>query len=68
MACTKRHFIPGYVWHIAVRCHKREFLLNFPRGRRRWIEWLYQAKRWQFKYSGIRSGSTFLCDPQPAPL
>jgi len=50
MARAKRHYIPGHVWHITHRCHKREFLLKFPRDRRRWIEWLYQAKK---KYSGL---------------
>jgi putative transposase len=45
MARAKRHYIPGHVWHITHRCHKREFLLKFPRDRRRWIEWLYQAKK-----------------------
>jgi len=45
MARAKRHYVPGYVWHITHRCHKREFLLKFPRDRRRWIEWLYQAKK-----------------------
>ena len=50
MARAKRHYIPGYVWHITHRCHKREFLLKFPRDRRRWIEWLYQAKK---RYSGL---------------
>jgi hypothetical protein len=45
MARAKRHYIPGYVWYITHRCHKREFLLKFPRDRRRWIEWLYQAKK-----------------------
>ena len=50
MARAKRHYIPGYVWHITHRCHKREFLLKFPRDRRRWIEWLYQAKK---RYSGF---------------
>ncbi len=44
MARAQRHYIPGHVWHITHRCHKREFLLKFPRDRRRWIEWLYQAK------------------------
>ena len=28
MATAKRHFIPGYIWHITHRCHKREFLLR----------------------------------------
>ena len=50
MARAKRHYIPGYVWHITHRCHKREFLLKFPRDRRRWVEWLYQAKK---RYSGL---------------
>jgi len=50
MARAKRHYIPGYVWHITHRCHKREFLLKFSRDRRRWIEWLYQAKK---RYNGL---------------
>jgi putative transposase len=50
MARAKRHYLPGHVWHITHRCHKREFLLRFPRDRRRWIEWLYQAKK---KYHGL---------------
>ena len=28
MARANRHYIPGYVWHITHRCHKREFLLT----------------------------------------
>jgi len=27
MARAKRHHIPGQIWHITHRCHKREFLL-----------------------------------------
>ncbi|MDD2389994.1 MAG: transposase [Desulfobacterales bacterium] len=50
MARAKRHYIPGHIWHITHRCHKREFLLKFPKDRRRWIEWLFQAKK---KYSGL---------------
>jgi putative transposase len=26
MPRANRHFIPGYVWHITHRCHKKEFL------------------------------------------
>ena len=33
MARAKRHFIPGYIWHITHRCHKREFLLKFLKER-----------------------------------
>ena len=50
MARAKRHYIPGHVWHITHRCHKREFLLKFSRDRRRWIEWLYQARK---RYRGL---------------
>jgi putative transposase len=45
MARAKRHYIPGHVWHITHRCHKRTFLLKFAKDRNRWIEWLYQAKK-----------------------
>ena len=45
MARANRHFIPGYIWHITHRCHKREFLLKFARDRRRWLEWLLEAKK-----------------------
>ena len=27
------------------RCHKREFLLKFARDRRRWLHWLFEAKK-----------------------
>jgi len=29
MARANRHRLPGHVWHITHRCHKREFLLKF---------------------------------------
>jgi len=45
MARAKRHFIPGYIWHITHRCHKREFLLKFAKDRYRYWQWLYQAKK-----------------------
>jgi REP element-mobilizing transposase RayT len=33
------------VWHITHRCHKKEFLLKFSRDRRRWLSWLFEAKK-----------------------
>ena len=33
MPRANRHYIPGYVWHITHRCHKKEFLLKFARDR-----------------------------------
>ena len=37
MARAKRHFIPGYIWHITHRCHKQEFLLKFSKDRYRYL-------------------------------
>jgi putative transposase len=45
MARAKRHFIPGYVWHITHRCHKRDFLLKLVKDRARWKDWLFEAKK-----------------------
>ena len=45
MPRANRHYIPGYVWHITHRCHKKEFLLKFVRDKRRWMQWLFEAKR-----------------------
>jgi len=45
MARANRHYLPGYVWHITHRCHKREFLLKFSRDKKRWIYWLFEAKK-----------------------
>jgi putative transposase len=45
MARANRHYIPGYIWHITHRCHKKEFLLKFGRDRRCWIEWLFEARK-----------------------
>jgi len=45
MPRASRHYVPGYVWHITHRCHKQEFLLRFARDRRRWLTWLFEAKK-----------------------
>jgi REP element-mobilizing transposase RayT len=45
MARANRHYIPGYVWHITHRCHKKEFLLKFARDRKRWVDWLFEARK-----------------------
>ncbi len=45
MARANRHHIAGQVWHITHRCHKKEFLLKFGRDRKRWLEWLFEAKK-----------------------
>ena len=45
MARANRHFIAGQVWHITQRCHQKHFLLRYQVDRRRWLYWLYQARR-----------------------
>ena len=45
MARANRHFIPGYIWHLTHRCHKREFLLKFSRDRDRWLQLLFEARK-----------------------
>jgi len=45
MARANRHYIPGQVWHITHRCHKKEFLLKFAKDRRRWLHWVFEAKK-----------------------
>ncbi|MFO7559037.1 MAG: transposase [Desulfobacterales bacterium] len=45
MARANRHYIPGHVWHLTHRCHKREFLLKFCKDRHRWMQWLFEAKK-----------------------
>ena len=45
MPRANRHHIPGQVWYITHRCHEKEFLLKFPRDRRRWLHWLFEAKK-----------------------
>ncbi len=45
MPRANRCFLPGHVWHITHRCHKKEFLLKFARDRQRWLHWLFEAKK-----------------------
>jgi len=45
MARANRHFLPNRVWHITHRCHNRDFLLSAAKDRRRWLYWLFQARR-----------------------
>ena len=45
MPRANRYYLPGQVWHITHRCHKKEFLLRFARDRRRWVVWLQVARK-----------------------
>ncbi len=45
MARANRHYIPGHVWHLTHRCHKREFVFNFAKDRLRWMQWLYETRK-----------------------
>jgi putative transposase len=45
MPRANRNFLPGRIWHITHRCHKKEFLLRFQMDKRAWIRWALEAKR-----------------------
>ncbi len=45
MPRANRHHVPGHVWHITQRCHDKSFLLRSNVDRRRWMYWLYQARK-----------------------
>src|SRR3990172_2089520 len=45
MPRAHRHFLPGQLWHITHRCHEKSFLLKFARDRRRYLGWLFEAKK-----------------------
>jgi putative transposase len=45
MPRANRHFLPGYLWHITHRCHHKQFLLKFARDRRRYLHWVFEAKK-----------------------
>lgn len=45
MPRAHRVSLPGHIWHITHRCHKREFLLKARRDRRCWLAWLFEARR-----------------------
>jgi len=53
MARAKTHYLPGYIWHITHRCHKREFLLGYAKDRHRYLQWLGKSERGM---RGISSG------------
>ncbi len=39
MPRANRHFVPGHVWHITHRCHRKAFLPEFARDRQRYLHW-----------------------------
>jgi hypothetical protein len=45
MPRANRHFLPGQFWHITHRCHEQNFLLKFARDRRRYLHWLFEARK-----------------------
>ena len=45
MPRASRYFMPGYVWHVTHRCHKKEFLLKFAKDRQCWRRWLFEARK-----------------------
>jgi putative transposase len=44
MPRANRSFLPGHIWHITHRCHKKEFLLKFRKDKLLWLHWALQAR------------------------
>src|SRR6185295_8801787 len=42
MPRANRFFLPGQIWHITHRCHRKSFLLRFARDRRGYLSWLLE--------------------------
>jgi len=42
---ANRYFLPNQLWHLTHRCHEKAFLLKFARDRRRYLHWLFEAKK-----------------------
>jgi len=63
MAREKRYFFSGHVWHITHRCHKKEFWFKFARDRRRYLQWLFEAKkRYKIRILGhMVTSNHYLC-------
>ena len=50
MPRRKRIHIPGFLWHITHRGHKKEHLLKFEKDRKIWRDWLFKVtKRYGLK-------------------
>ena len=45
MPRANRHHVPSQIWHITHRCHQKDFLLKFSKDRKRWLHWLFEAKK-----------------------
>ncbi len=45
MPRAHRFFLPNHVGHITHRCHRKDFLLKFAKDRKRWLCWLFEAKK-----------------------
>lgn len=44
MPRANRSFLPGHIWHLTHRCHKKEYLLKFRKDKRLWMRWALEAK------------------------
>ncbi len=50
MTRAKNNLVSGMVWHLTHRCHDKKYLLKFARDKRRWMHWMFAAKK---KYNPI---------------
>ncbi len=45
MPRSNRIYLPGHIWHITHRCHKKEFLFKLKKDRLNWLKHLFEAKK-----------------------
>jgi len=45
MPRANRYHLADLVWHITHRCHNRDYLLRFACDRKRWLDWMYDARQ-----------------------
>ena len=45
MSYSDTKVVAGQVWLITQRCHEKQFLLGSEIERRRWVYWLFQARK-----------------------
>ena len=66
MARANRHYIPGCVWHITHRCHKKEFLLRIKAiGREvRGTDGVYELRECDGSYNGNFAGENGRLRPE----
>ena len=57
MPRVNRDFLPGHVWHITQRCHRKSFLLKFASDLHNDLRWVFETKK-RFGLSVLKAGQS----------